>query len=64
MRYLRLSVVIFLPFTSKENKAAHFSPMTGEDVLGEVFSSKFHSHSGFDIDWWFGFRKFQMDDAG
>ena len=38
----------FLPFTSKENKVTHFSPMTGED--GRVFLQKVSSHSGFDID--------------
>lgn len=45
----------FSSFTSKENKAGHFSPMTWED--GKVFLQKVSSHSGFDIDEWIWLQK-------
>lgn len=40
-------VFLFFSFTSKKNKADHFSPMTPED--GRVFLQKVSSHAGFKI---------------
>lgn len=45
----------FFSFTSKENKAGRFSPMTWED--GRVFLQKVSSHSGFDSDKWAWLQK-------
>lgn len=61
MRILETSVVIFLPSQAKKAKLPIFH--LWQERMGGCFF-KVSSHSGLTLTSGFGFRKFQMDDAG